>query len=97
MHTHFLLYQLRERLRLVNERTVERKEEVRANCNSGALGTGLLCALASGALIELRSEALFLAGLIADIEGEGGVTPEDDPRYSVIADLVERHDNEGRS
>lgn len=95
MHTHFLLYQLRERLRLVNERTAERKEEVRVNCNSGARGNGLLCALASGALLELRSEAAFLAGLIADIEDEE-VTPEDDPRYSVIADLPERHEQEGR-
>lgn len=66
-----LLYQLRERLRMVNERIMERKETVRENCNGGnARGNYLLCALASGALIELHSEALFLAGLIAAIEGE---------------------------
>lgn len=65
-----LLYQLRERLRLVNERIMERKEAARENCNGNTRGNDLLCALASGALIELRSEALFLAGIIADIEGE---------------------------
>jgi len=95
MNTHILLYQLRERLRLVNERTMERATLAHETCNNIAAGNNLLCVLATGALLELRSEAAFLAGLIADIEDEG-VAPEDDSRYSVTADLPERHEAEGR-
>lgn len=58
-----LLYQLRERLRLVQARIMEREEQERSTCNSDALGDDLRCVLATGALTELRSEAAFLASL----------------------------------
>lgn len=69
-----LIAQLRARLRLIDERIEEREEVERATCNSDAAGDDLRCVLASGALMELRSERLFLAGLIADIEREGVTT-----------------------
>lgn len=63
MTTHELLFQLRGRLRLVNERIVERTEQ-----QGRGPGYDLH---AGGALTELHSERLFLAGLIADLEREG--------------------------
>lgn len=95
MNTHILLYQLRERLRMVKERIMERSTMAHETCNNSTPGNNLYCALATGALLALRSEAAFLAGLIADIEDEE-VAPEDSTRYSVIADLPERHEQEGQ-
>ena len=60
MNTHILLYQLRERLRLVNERTMERATLAHETCNNIAAGNNLLCVLATGALLELRSEPAML-------------------------------------
>lgn len=70
MNTHILLYQLRHRFRLIDERIMEREEVERETCNSDAAGDDLRCVLATGALMELRSESGFLAGLIARIEQE---------------------------
>ncbi len=57
-----LIAQLRERLRMVNKRINERtQQELNPRYEL----------LAGGALMELRSEAGFLASLIADIEREG--------------------------
>lgn len=74
---------------------MERATLAHETCNNSTPGNNLYCALATGALLALRSEAAFLAGLIADIEDEE-VAPEDDSRYSVTADLPERHEQEGR-
>lgn len=63
MNTHVLLYQLLDRLRLVNERIAERTEQ-----QERGPGYDLH---AGGALTELHSEAAFLAGLIAALEREG--------------------------
>lgn len=54
-----LIAQLRGRLRTINERIIEREEVERATCNSDAAGDDLRCVLATGALMELRSEAAF--------------------------------------
>lgn len=62
MTAHVLLYQLRERLRLVNER-------IESNTLVNPLRNNYL--YAAGQLMELRSEAAFLTGLIADLEQEG--------------------------
>lgn len=66
MNTHVLLYQLRERLRWVNECITQRKQQRERG--------DLYMHHADGALTELHSEATFLSGLIADLEREG-VTP----------------------
>lgn len=62
-----LLHQLRERLRLIQQRIAEREQE-------SALRIGIQSLVAAGALTELRSEAAFLSDLIGQIEREG-VTP----------------------
>lgn len=62
MNTHVLLFQLRERLRLV-ERRLEDVAHVQPS--SGRY------LYAGGQQIELRSEQTFLTDLIADLEREG--------------------------
>lgn len=62
MITHVLLYQLRDRLRVVEERIVTAAAE-----QPDRAGRYLF---AGGQLMELRSERVFLLSLIAQLEKE---------------------------
>jgi hypothetical protein len=63
MTTYVLLYQLRQRLALVQARIAEH-ERMTNDADSNSYHQ----LHAAGALSELRSEQLFVAGLIDDIE-----------------------------
>lgn len=60
--TFVLLYQLRNRLRMINERIAERQKQSEYSYEHRVF--------TDGAITELQDEALFLAGMIADIEAE---------------------------
>lgn len=59
---------------------------------AGDYDRGTAFAQACQAWDQARPKGNWLTDLLQEIKA----APEDDPRYSVLADLVERHEQEGR-